>query len=95
LLESDKDIVSGIIWLGSILALIVYAVNVFMSAWFIQRLLPGPFLLKRLEKRYKPYLLKYFPFYIALSEKQKHFWADQLNQYDTFSTSPLSFTKAL
>jgi Mlc titration factor MtfA (ptsG expression regulator) len=52
-----------------------------MSAWFIQRLLPSPLLLKRLEKRYKLYLLKYFPFYIALSEKQKKLIEERVQKF--------------
>jgi MtfA peptidase len=81
MLESSNDIVSSIIQLGFILALTVYALNVFMSAWFMQRLLPSPLLLKKLEKRYKLYLLKYFPFYNALSEKQKKTFEKRVQKF--------------
>ena len=54
-----------------LLGLIVYTLSVFMNSWFISRILPRSFLLRKLEKKYKIYLLKYFPFYKALTEKQK------------------------
>lgn len=43
-----------------------------MSSWFMQKILPRPLIFHRgLEKKYKIYLLKNFPFYNALSVRQK------------------------
>jgi MtfA peptidase len=78
MLESGEDI---IIWFGFIIALIVYAIKVFMSTWFMQRLFPNPILLKGLEKGYKLYLLKYFPFYNALGEKQKKTFEKRVQKF--------------
>jgi len=70
--EFGNDIGSVMIWFLLLLILVIYALSVFMTSWFMKRILPRPLIFHRgLEKKYKIYLLKYFPFYNALSERQK------------------------
>lgn len=63
------------------IGLTVYIKFISSTTPFFNRLIPGYLFLRRIDKQYKAYLLKYFPFYNALNDKKKVIFEKRVQKF--------------
>jgi len=74
---TPQDLLLVILFLG----ILLYTQYISVTTPYFNRSLPGYLFLRRIDKHYKAYLLKYFPFYNALNDKKKVIFEKRVQKF--------------